>query len=104
MRPLFVFVAVLLAGCSTYTSIVGPYRASLSPRDVRAITQIAQGIYPGHYNQMTLNAVGRDEVWVDALSHAATGSYGYVAVRRHGIWKRGAIQTSARYTPLAIRD
>ena len=93
MRILVFCIGLLLTACSTYTSVVGPYRARLSRADVQAIVQIAQSIYPVHYNQMTLNAVRPDEVWVDTLSRAGTGSYGYTAVRQHGRWERG------RYTP-----
>ena len=93
MRQVLLCCALFLAGCGTYISTVGPYRARLSPADVQAITQIAQSIYPGHYNQMTLNAVRPDEVWVDTLAHAGTGSYDYSAIRRHGRWE------SSRHTP-----
>ena len=63
MRQLILCSALLLAGCGTYTSIVGPYRASLSRADVQSIVQLGQQVEAVHYNQMTLNAVGRDEVY-----------------------------------------
>lgn len=87
MRAPVIVIALLLTACGTYTSVVGPYRASLSRGDVQAIVQIAQTIRSGHYNQMTLDAVAPDAVAVDTLRR--NGSYGYVAIRRGGIWKRG---------------
>jgi hypothetical protein len=87
MRPLVLSLALLLTACGTYTSVIGSYRASLSRADVHAIVQIAQTIRSGHYNQMTLNALAPDAVGVDTLQ--GNGSYGYVAIRRGGIWKRG---------------
>jgi hypothetical protein len=87
MRPLVICIALLLTACGTYTSVIGPYRANLSRTDVQAIAQIAQTIRSGHYNQMTLDAVAPDAVAVDTLRD--NGSYGYVAIRRGGVWKRG---------------
>lgn len=89
MRHLLICSAILIAGCGTYTSVVGPYRASLSRADVQSIVGISQTIYPGHYNQMTLNAAAPDVVWVDTQSRAGTFSYDYSAVRRDRMWKRG---------------
>ena len=87
MRPLVICLGLMLTACGTYTSVIGPYRASLSRADVQAIVQIAQRIRSGHYNQMTLDAVAPDAVAVDTIQ--GNGSYGYVAIRRAGIWKRG---------------
>ena len=87
MRVLAICTALLLTGCGTYTSVIGPYAASVSRADAQCIAQLAQTIYPGGYNTMTLDAIGPDRVNVDTLSKAGTFSYGFVAVRRGGTWK-----------------
>jgi hypothetical protein len=85
MRVLALCSALLLTACGTYTSVIGPYAASVSRTDAQSIVRLAQTIYPGHYNTMTLDAVGRDRVNVD--TQKGNGSYGFVAVRRGGTWK-----------------
>ena len=92
MRQLALLSILLLTGC-TQIQVAGPYRASLSQEDVQSIAHIGQTIYPRNYTRLTLNAVGRDEVWVGAVSQGGSYFYDYSAVRRDGTWKRG------RYTP-----
>jgi hypothetical protein len=95
MREVILFSALLFAGCAQ-VKVVGPYKASLSRADVESIVQIAQTIERGQYSRLTLQAVGPDEVWVDAVVHGGTTFYDYSAVRRGRTWKRG------RYTPPPI--
>jgi DMSO/TMAO reductase YedYZ molybdopterin-dependent catalytic subunit len=94
MRYLALCGLVLLAGCGTYTSVIGPYRASLSRADVRSIVQIAPNPWAGHYNTITLNAVAADRVSVETKSQNIWS--GYVAIRRGGTWKREPYRSHKR--------
>jgi hypothetical protein len=88
MRELILFSAILLAGCAQ-VRVIGPYKASLSRTDVESIVQIAQTVEPGQYSRLILQAVARDEVWVDAVVHGGSTFYDYSAVRRGGTSRRG---------------
>ena len=87
MRQVVLFSALLLTACSTYTRVVGPYRANLSRTDVQSIVQLGQQVRSGYYNFMFMQAVGPDEVWVDC--EQGSTSFGFTALRRGGTWKVG---------------
>ena len=79
MRLLAIWSALLLTACGTYTTVVGPSRASISRGDVDSIKQLSQKFLADHggsgaSNTLTLNAVKPDEVWVYTESRAASST------------------------------
>ncbi|MGH8092219.1 MAG: hypothetical protein ACREIF_01930 [Chthoniobacterales bacterium] len=91
MRTLAICSALLLSSCGTYTSVVGPYRASISRADVDSIKRLSQKFLADHggdgsSNTLTLNAVKSDEVWVYTVSQGNTFYIDFVAICRGGIW------------------
>ena len=91
MRTLAICSALFLSACGTYTSVVGPCRASISRADVDSIKRLSQKFLAEHggdgsSNTLTLNAVKPDEVWVYTESQAASYYIDFVAIRRGGTW------------------
>jgi hypothetical protein len=93
MRALAICSALLLTACGPYVSVVGPYRASVSRTDVDSIKQLsrkflAERTGDDSSNNLTLNAVKPDEIWVDTVSQAGSLYMDFVAIRHDGAWKR----------------
>ena len=92
MRALVVFTALFLSGCGTYSTVVGPSRASITQADVAAIKQLSRK-FLAHYggtgasNSLTLNAVQPTKVYVYTVSQANSFYIDFVAIRRSGTWK-----------------
>lgn len=95
MRFRILLSALLLVGCAE-VRVIGPYKTSLSKVDIESVVQIAHTIERGSYSRLIINAVGPNQVYVDAVLHGGSTSYDYSAIRRGGIWKRG------RFTPPPI--
>jgi hypothetical protein len=92
MRTLIVCSAFFLTACGAYTSVIGQYRGSVSPTDVRAIKQVAEQFRTergmGGYNTLTLDCIARDRVFVYTVSQANSFYVDFAAIRRGGNWMR----------------
>lgn len=88
MRTLCLSLALMLAGCTSVTSIRGRYAAALSPTDIQQIRRIAQESPHFGHTVFTLDAVQRDLVHVRTREYLESGSDGenlYVT-HRNGRW------------------
>jgi hypothetical protein len=88
MRARFLIVALFLTGCTSITTIRGPYTADLSRSDIRQIRRLAQKSPHLGHTAFTFDAIRRDEVHVQIREYNDSGSDGenFYVTRRNGQW------------------